>query len=247
MIRHFERITQSPFLPRWLVHEHQARYDFCRERVGGKITVDCGSGEGHGSRAIAEGGPRMLVAVDIALPAVAMARGGRIVAVTAKAQQLALRDASADVVVALEVIEHIPDPDGLVAEASRILRGDGVFICSTPNRTVRNPRLPLSSPPLNPFHLVEWTTAEFRDMLAAKFAKVELFGQEPQPGFVTAVFDLASRIVSRRGSAILRQLVKFPLLLVLSRRSYRVQPARPDRDYEFIVAVCSEPRTAVAD
>jgi len=242
MIPHFERLTDSRLLPRWLLHEHEARYAFCRDRVRGKVVLDCGSGEGKGSRAIALGLPRILVAVDRSLAAVAAARTEKVTPVAGDAERLAARDRSVDMVVALEVIEHFDHPDAFLAEAARILRDDGMLICSTPNRTVRNPRLPLNGRPLNPWHIREWTTEEFRSMLTRAFGMVELFGQQPQSRRVTRLFDGLSSLISRRGAAIARQLVKIGLVIVPRGKSYSVQPLRAGADCEFIVAVCGDPR-----
>ena len=242
MMRHVERLTESRFLPQWVVDEHEARYAFCRTRVGGKTVLDCGSGEGKGSRAIAEGAPRRLVAVDRALEAVALARVGEIVPIAAEAERLAVRGKSVDVVIALEVIEHMERPEAFVAEAARVLCDDGIMICSTPNRLVRNPLLPLSGRPLNPWHLREWSPEEFDDVLSAGFARVELYGQSPQTKGLTRTFDTLARCVSSRPVAILRQLVKFRRLVTPTDRIYDVLPLEQTRDCEFIVAVCAAPR-----
>ncbi|MEA2329573.1 MAG: hypothetical protein QOE68_4532 [Thermoanaerobaculia bacterium] len=246
MAGHFERLTDSIFLPRWLVHEHEARYAFCRALVEDRIVLDCGSGEGKGARAIAAGRPRLLVAVDRSLPSVALARGERVVPMAADAERLPIQGKSIDVVIALEVIEHMEDPEAFLREVARVLRDGGTFICSTPNRIVRNPSLPLSGRPLNPWHLREWTADEFRTLLGVDFETTSLFGQEPQSPRVTRFFQRLAAIVSRRGAAILRQLIKFRLLILRPRRYYDVQALGDEADYEFIVGVCSIPRRSSA-
>ncbi len=242
MIRHVERLTESKFLPRWVVDEHEARYAFCRTYVAGKTVLDCGSGEGKGAKAIAQGSPRRIVAVDRALDAVSLARAERIVPMTAEAEHLAVRGESVDVVIALEVIEHMERPEAFVAEAARVLCDDGILICSTPNRVVRNPRLPLSGRPLNPWHLREWSPEEFHDVLSAGFDRVELYGQNPQTKGLTRAFDILARCLTSRPAAILRQMVKFRRLVTPTGRLYDVRPLQQTRDCEFIVAVCAVPR-----
>jgi SAM-dependent methyltransferase len=45
---------------------------------------------------------------------------------------LPMRDASIDVVLALEVLEHIPQPMAMLSEVSRVLTDDGMLILTTP-------------------------------------------------------------------------------------------------------------------
>lgn len=48
------------------------------------------------------------------------------------AAQLPFPDASFDRIICSEVLEHVPDPDAVLAEISRILKPDGLFIASVP-------------------------------------------------------------------------------------------------------------------
>jgi ubiquinone/menaquinone biosynthesis C-methylase UbiE len=50
------------------------------------------------------------------------------------ALDLSFDDASFDCVIALEVVEHVPDDDKFVREGLRVLRPGGKFIFTTPNR-----------------------------------------------------------------------------------------------------------------
>lgn len=48
------------------------------------------------------------------------------------AQRLPLRDASADTVLLLDVMEHLPNPDRALAEITRVLAADGRFLLQVP-------------------------------------------------------------------------------------------------------------------
>ena len=51
-------------------------------------------------------------------------------------------DHSFDVIVCFEAIEHIEDQEALLAEVKRLLKPDGLFIVSTPNKAIYHDRVP---------------------------------------------------------------------------------------------------------
>jgi SAM-dependent methyltransferase len=61
--------------------------------------------------------------------------------VTDASVNLPLEDNTAAVVVCSEVIEHIPEPEGLLREAWRILKPGGIAVFSTPNASNPMPRI----------------------------------------------------------------------------------------------------------
>ena len=71
------------------------------------------------------------VGVDLSPTAVTVARTHGVTVVRGDAQALPLADACADVVVAGEVLEHVPDLDAAVAEACRVLRPGGTLVVDT--------------------------------------------------------------------------------------------------------------------
>ena len=76
-----------------------------------------------------------------------------------------------DAVVFLQTIEHIHDPGALL---SRIAEAAPLAYVSTPNRLTLAPEGAEKSE--NPWHLREYTAAEYRELLEPHFSEVRLFG-----------------------------------------------------------------------
>jgi SAM-dependent methyltransferase len=93
--------------------------------------------------------------------------------VRADALQLPLADASVEVVVSMETIEHVPDAARLVAEFRRVLAPSGTLVVSTPNRAFGPERLHTG----NPFHVREFTADELAAVLGSAFGAVCVYGQ----------------------------------------------------------------------
>jgi 2-polyprenyl-3-methyl-5-hydroxy-6-metoxy-1,4-benzoquinol methylase len=84
-------------------------------------------------------------------------------------QPLDLDDASFDVVVAGELLEHLRDPRRLVGEVRRMLRPGGMFVASVPNayRLKGRLRFLFGRPPeSDPTHLQMFSAADVRTLLA---------------------------------------------------------------------------------
>ena len=106
--------------------------------------LDVGCGYGIFARALAEGAGIGVVAIDVLPDRVYSAaskhrerirpRDGNLSLLIADAAQgLPFRDASFDVVVATEVLEHLENPSLLLKEIRRVLRKGGQLFVTTPN------------------------------------------------------------------------------------------------------------------
>ena len=85
-------------------------------------------------------------------------------------QPLDFPDAGFDVVVAGELLEHLRDPERLVAEIRRVLRPGGTFVASVPNAYRLKGRLRFLAgrpPESDPTHLQMFSPADVRTLLAA--------------------------------------------------------------------------------
>ncbi|MBI1353767.1 MAG: methyltransferase domain-containing protein [Acidobacteria bacterium] len=157
-----------------LLNEHVARYRFAEALVGGRRVADLGCGVGYGSKILAAKAAQVF-ALDFAPDAVAQGRthfdAPNVRWLSGDASRLPLADDSLDVVVAFEVIEHLADWRGLLAEARRVLHRDGQLLVSTPNR----PYYEESRSEPNPFHVHEFDYAEFKQELEAVFPHTTIF------------------------------------------------------------------------
>ena len=152
---------------------HLDRYRFASQRVAGKKVLDCATGTGYGVRLLREiGNAASVIGVDIDLKAIEYARRNHQVGSTrfvcSSADCLALPDASVDIIVSFETIEHVPDDGALIAEFYRVLRPGGQLIVSTPNQW---------SLADAPFHVREYDRQSFEAVLAPGFECREIYNQ----------------------------------------------------------------------
>jgi SAM-dependent methyltransferase len=92
-------------------------------------------------------------------------------AVRGNLARLPVRGSTVDVVANLQVIEHLWDQEGFLAECHRVLRPGGRLLITTPNRLTFSPG---RDTPLNPFHTRELAAAELAALLQAAGFSVEL-------------------------------------------------------------------------
>jgi SAM-dependent methyltransferase len=138
------------------------------------LVLEAGCGEGYGADLLA-GVARRVIAVDYDEPAVAhvRARYPAVDVLRANLVSLPVRSGAVDVVANFQVIEHLWDQVGFLAECRRVLRPGGILLITTPNRLTFSPGLDV---PLNPFHTRELAAGELRELLVAAGFTVEFLG-----------------------------------------------------------------------
>jgi SAM-dependent methyltransferase len=166
-----ERLALDRFASPWLRNQHVARYRWAAARAAGLRILDAACGTGYGSRILSRAGARLVVSVDLSEEA------SGAVFVRADATRLPAGSGSFDLYVSFETLEHVEDDRALLTEARRVLAPGGTFLCSTPNRDFLSPGLTLHDRPRNPYHVREYSIAEFEALLGSVFPKVSLFGQ----------------------------------------------------------------------
>lgn len=157
-----------------LFNEHLARYRFAETLASGRRILDAGCGTGYGTALL---GQRAEAAcgVDFSYETLDWARreyaAGKVSFSQADCSSLPFRDGSFDLISAFEVIEHLPDWKGFLAEARRVLTDSGQLLVSTPNRLYSEE----SRAEPNPYHIHEFDYDEFQQELEAVFPHVTMF------------------------------------------------------------------------
>lgn len=123
--------------PRRVVLDHRVRVALGLVRTGGRPAarlLDLGAGDGYVTARFAEAtGASLAVAVDVGEPDPLATRVRPVARAAARLPgPLPFPARTFDVVVSLETIEHLLDPDELLSEIRRVLAPGGYVILSTP-------------------------------------------------------------------------------------------------------------------
>lgn len=156
--------------------EHIYRYRFAAPSVKGLRVLDIACGEGYGAAGLLRAGAASLTGVDVSPQACAhAARRYGLNTRVGDAENIPLADASVDVVVSFETIEHLAHPEVFLTECARVLVRGGKLIVSTPNREIYD-----ELAPNNPYHLKELNRKEFVELLGVRFENIQMYTQRPR-------------------------------------------------------------------
>jgi SAM-dependent methyltransferase len=169
-----ERATTAAggFNPAW--QRHVAVYREAAHLLPPGRLLDLGCGIGHSFQLLA---PRETVGADIDPAAL---EGQERETVVADMRALPFASRSFASVLSAHSIEHVPDPDRVLAEAARVLAADGVAVWVTPNR------LTFGRPEeiIDPYHYIEYDPVQLAELCRRHFEEVTIHGLFGSPRFL---------------------------------------------------------------
>lgn len=176
--------AQGGFNPSF--QRHRAEYRLCAPLLGPGRVLDLGCGTGHSYEELA---PRETVGLDVSADALA---GQHREIHVADMRTLPFENGSFASVIAIHSIEHVPEPDRVLAEVVRVLGPGGRAIFATPNR------LTFGRPDeiIDPYHYIEYDAQQLRDLCARFFRTVEVLGLEVSARY-GAIHDAERRELDR--------------------------------------------------
>jgi ubiquinone/menaquinone biosynthesis C-methylase UbiE len=156
---------------------HLFAYEFVKAQLStSQLVVEIGCGEGYGFNNLAQAVKAMIgVDHDQAVLAAASKKYGvpNCTFVQADGARLPFAQSVCDVVLTFQVLEHIQDDRGFLAEIYRILKPGGRCFLTTPNGLFR---IQPNHRPWNRFHLREYSPTELEALAQALFTKVQIYG-----------------------------------------------------------------------
>jgi len=152
-------------------YQHQKVYKFCQPQITNKEVLEIGSGNGFGAYYLSKFSKKY-TAIDKDVESIKKSR------LKYKRQKLNFipidfnnykSDNKFDVVILLQVVEHISDYTSFLKKAIKLLKKKGILIISTPNKITQAYNE-------NPFHCQEFSKCDLKEILRKFDLDVEFFG-----------------------------------------------------------------------
>jgi GT2 family glycosyltransferase/SAM-dependent methyltransferase len=161
--------------------EHLHRYYLARELAVGKDVLDIACGEGYGSALLAEVA-RSVVGVDASEEVIRYAaeryQRSNVRFEHGVCGHIPLPDASIDLIVSFETLEHHDEHHEMMREFVRVLRPDGLVLISSPDKAEYSDKPQF----VNSFHVKELYFEEFQELLLNYFEYAQFYGQRVRYG-----------------------------------------------------------------
>src|SRR3989344_3026164 len=156
---------------------HLFAYEFAKNVIDkNSFVLDIGTGEGYGTKLLSKN-IKKIVGIDVDKNTIKHASNKyaseNCTFKLYKGRRIPYKENTFDAIVSFQVIEHIKDDMNYLFEVRRVLKKDGIFIFTTPNRLYR---LKPNQKPLNKFHIREYCPKSLNNLLERVFSKIEMKG-----------------------------------------------------------------------
>jgi ubiquinone/menaquinone biosynthesis C-methylase UbiE len=173
--------------------EHLHRYKIAQYFCTNKVVLDIASGEGYGTNLLSKFASK-ISGVDIDKNTIDAAklkyRSENIEFKLGDTSNIPYENASFDVVVSFETIEHHNKHHEMLKELKRVLKPDGILIISTPDKHVYTDL----KGTINKFHVQELYKQEFVALINTYFTNSIIFNQK----FITGSYIYADSTASEQ-------------------------------------------------
>lgn len=228
----------------YVAQQHLLRYMFACEQLKSQEplkVLDIACGTGFGTQILRQNGLNAVGAdLDRSQIAVARETWGDYFQY-ADVLNLPFEDNSFEAVVSFETVEHVMDGNKFMTEMRRVLKPDGVLICSTPNiRYTSHP----------PYHLLEYEPEAFFALVEQNFAEVARYGQyfhlsnrlqDLWQWYIAAyIMAFRNKLLRSNSSSPTNRVGELTLLtneLDVETNPYRVQPYKSDAWLRIMITV----------
>ncbi len=184
MKRTGERVVTAAggFNPTW--QRHVAAYALADGILPQGRMLDLGCGIGHSYHLLA---PRETVGLDISAGAL---QGQERDKVVADMRVLPFGSGGFSSVLSIQSLEHVRDPERVVAEVARLLAPAGTALFVTPNR------LTLGRPDeiIDPYHFREFDHLELAELCETYFGEVRVTGLFGSPAYMEIVLEERAKL-----------------------------------------------------
>lgn len=164
-------------------YEHLHRYALCINFIKDKIVLDIASGEGYGSKLLANYA-RRVIGVDIDENSIKNAKEKynlqNLDYEVGSTDLIPLNGKAVDVVVSFETIEHHDKHYEMLTEIKRVLKPGGLLIISTPDKKSYTDETGFK----NPFHVKELYLDEFKTLISSYFKNTYYYYQNTFKGSI---------------------------------------------------------------
>lgn len=242
-----ERFEQGS-TPSYFFQSATHKYLFASENIHGSTILDIACGTGYGTNIMFQRHKdTVFFGCDIDDSAINYAKNNYPSQITFKkcsAYDTGFENNFFDTVVSFETLEHLSNGDSFMKEIKRILKPNGKFICSTPNRSFGERLGSTKEKPLNPHHISLYYHNDLTSLLSSYFANVSILGQTESAAEFFYKFPILYRTYRKLKPLLLPLITKKSStseIIFPNQLNEKFKPKKFWKSAYYMVGLCSNP------